>query len=268
MWPCGQCYLSRRHFDVHAKCLNSVDRDWMQWWLNPSIVLMTAICPFRCNLLQHESSMDSVWDVHALWQYGRDHDNDNAINAFALLFWISQCRFSGTLLLLPLAIPKKRKKSRKKLLETGKFSVMNNSGASGTTIRKMGLILFLVSRNFFDITADDFRVFEKQIWKHPSPLVSLHLCLCNQDVWSWQFEAPGPTTIAGERWKESFFLHLACGLILLDLPQSESIPFKFPPKAELLCNSQQHRAKSVINFWIGLGTGRFSFCTQCLLPPC
>lgn len=117
MWPCGQCYLSRRHFDVHAKCLNSVDRDWMQWWLNPSIGLMTASCPFRCNLLQHESSMDSVWDVHALWQYGRDHDNDNTINAFALLFWISQCRFSGTLLLLPLAIPKKRKKSRMKLLD-------------------------------------------------------------------------------------------------------------------------------------------------------
>lgn len=163
---------------------------------------------------------------------------------------------------------KKERKAERSCWTTGKFSVLNNSGASGTTICKMGLILFLVSRNFFDNSADDFHVSEKQIWKHPSPLVSLHLCLCNQDVWSWQFEDPGPTTIAGERWTESFFLHLACGLILLDLPQSERIPFKFPPKAELLCNSQQHRAKSVINFWIGLGTGRFSFCTQCFLPPC
>lgn len=58
----------------------------------------------------------------------------------------------------------------------------------------------------------------------------------------------GQQPVLGEMKRVLFFLRLACGLILLDLLHSECTPFKFPPRAELLCNSQQHQTKSVIKF--------------------
>lgn len=122
--------------------------------------------------------MDFVWDVHSLWQ---------CKTLFSLCFFYLQ------------------KKQEYKVEVDVQLA---RAVLQGTIMWKIRLILFLANLLwiFFNLAPGNFHLSEKHSWKCPSPFMSLHLCFFNQDVWSLQFEAPGPTTSARRDGNSLFFL--------------------------------------------------------------
>lgn len=132
-----------------------------------------------------------------------------------------------------------------------KSFVPNNIQTLAAVIWKMEFISHLVCSKCFDFIVADFQTAEKQRavlkWKIPSSLLFHHSCFYNQDVWrvwSWQLEAPGPSTKAkmfnAAVWKrccekictmENVFLMCfcerlsACHVYLRCFPAPQKMPF-------------------------------------------